>query len=72
MGPSSFGYYFLAAFFLSLAAFYAFSASSFNRCCISSSFSGRIKVSITHRRLSLLSSTFYEEICLKDSISFLD
>jgi hypothetical protein len=30
IGPSSFGYYFFAAFFLSLAAFYAFSAYYFN------------------------------------------
>ena len=30
MGPSYFGSYFLAAFFLSFAAFYAFSAYYFN------------------------------------------
>jgi hypothetical protein len=33
-GPSSFGSYFFPAFFLSLAAFSAFSASYFNLACI--------------------------------------
>ena len=35
MGPSSLGYSFLGAFFLSFAAFYAFSAYSLSLACIS-------------------------------------
>jgi hypothetical protein len=58
IGPSSFGSYFLAAFFLSFAAFSAFYAYYFNLACISSYVSGLKNVSMTQRGPSFTSYTF--------------
>jgi hypothetical protein len=63
-GPSSLGSSFFAAFFLSLAAFSALYASSLSLACISCSFSGRMKVSMTQMGPSFLSWG----MDLKDSI----
>jgi hypothetical protein len=71
IGPSSFGYSFLAAFFLSFAAFSAFSASSFNLACISSYVSALMKVSMTQFFLSP-SSFPSASMFFNDSIWFLD
>ena len=60
IGPYYLGYYFFAAFFLSFAAFYAFSAYYFSLTCISASVSGLMYVSITQ------ATEFWLSMFLKD------